>query len=61
LKNKICELQKSQKDLSKLVGVSKQSIIAIDLGKFNQSLELTSNILKAPEYDGCFYVSKKRF
>ncbi len=51
MKNRIRELRKSRKitqeDLSKLVGVSRQSIIAIESGKFNPSLELAHNISKA--------------
>ncbi|UZM98249.1 helix-turn-helix transcriptional regulator [Lysinibacillus sp. MHQ-1] len=51
MKNRIRELRKSRKitqeDLSKLVGVSRQSIIAIESGKFNPSLELAYNISKS--------------
>ncbi|HAU34746.1 MULTISPECIES: helix-turn-helix transcriptional regulator [Lysinibacillus] len=51
MKNRIRELRKSKKitqeDLSNVVGVSRQSIIAIESGKFNPSLELAYNISKA--------------
>ncbi|MBM7649937.1 putative transcriptional regulator [Bacillus ectoiniformans] len=50
MKNRIRELRKSKKitqeELSKQVGVSRQSIIAIESGKFNPSLELAYNISK---------------
>lgn len=50
MKNRIRELRKSmkitQEELSKQVGVSRQSIIAIESGKFNPSLELAYNISK---------------
>lgn len=48
MENKIREMRKqkklTQEELSKLVGVSRQSIIAIESGKFNPSLELAYNI-----------------
>jgi putative transcriptional regulator len=48
MKNRIRELRKSknitQEELSKKVGVSRQSIIAIESGKFNPSIELAYNI-----------------
>lgn len=51
MKNKIRELRKAkgitQEELSKQVGVSRQSIIAIESGKFNPSIELAYNISKA--------------
>ncbi len=51
MKNRIRELRKlkkiTQEELSKQVGVSRQSIIAIESGKFNPSLELAYNISKA--------------
>ncbi|MEY9974036.1 putative transcriptional regulator [Lysinibacillus sp. RC46] len=50
MKNRIRELRKSKKitqeELSKQVGVSRQSIIAIETGKFNPSIELAYNISK---------------
>ena len=50
MKNRIRELRKMQKmtqeDLSQLVNVSRQSIIAIESGKYNPSLELAYNIAK---------------
>lgn len=51
MKNRIRELRKlnkiTQEELSKQVGVSRQSIIAIESGKFNPSLELAYNVSKA--------------
>ena len=51
MKNRIKELRKTKKmtqeDLSKRVGVSRQSIIAIESGKYNPSIELAYNISKA--------------
>lgn len=51
MKNRIRELRKlnklTQEELSKQVGVSRQSIIAIETGKFNPSIELAYNISKA--------------
>ncbi|WDV08729.1 MULTISPECIES: helix-turn-helix transcriptional regulator [Lysinibacillus] len=51
MKNRIRELRKlkkiTQEELSRQVGVSRQSIIAIESGKFNPSLELAYNISKA--------------
>lgn len=51
MKNRIRELRKlkkiTQEELSKQVDVSQQSIIAIESGKFNPSLELAYNISKA--------------
>ncbi|MBS4174813.1 helix-turn-helix transcriptional regulator [Bacillus sp. FJAT-49736] len=48
--NRIKELRKlfsmTQEDLSKKVGVSRQSIIAIESGKYNPSLELAYKIAK---------------
>ncbi|WP_019240788.1 MULTISPECIES: helix-turn-helix transcriptional regulator [Bacillus] len=50
MKNRIRELRKNQnmtqEELAKLVNVSRQSIIAIESGKFNPSLELAYNISK---------------
>lgn len=50
LKNKIKDLRKAakmtQEDLAVKVGVSRQSIIAIESGKYNPSLELAYNISK---------------
>lgn len=50
MKNRIRELRKlkkiTQEELSKRVGVSRQSIIAIESGKFNPSIELAYNISK---------------
>lgn len=50
MKNKIRELRKlnklTQEELSKKVGVSRQSIIAVESGKYNPSLELAYNISK---------------
>lgn len=51
MKNRIKELRKAKKmtqeDLSKRVGVSRQSIIAIESGKYNPSIDLAYNISKA--------------
>lgn len=51
MKNRIRELRKlnkiTQEELSIQVGVSRQSIIAVESGKFNPSLELAYNISKA--------------
>lgn len=48
--NRIRELRKSKKmtqeRLSQLVGVSRQSIVAIESGKYNPSLELAFKIAK---------------
>lgn len=53
MKNRIRELRKmkkmTQEDLSQLVNVSRQSIIAIESGKYNPSLELAYNITKVFE------------
>lgn len=50
MKTRIREMRKTKKitqeELSKQVGVSRQSIIAIESGKFNPSLELAYNISK---------------
>lgn len=50
LKNRIKDLRKAakmtQEDLAVQVGVSRQSIIAIESGKYNPSLELAYNISK---------------
>lgn len=50
MKNRIRELRGfkkiTQEELSKQVGVSRQSIIAIESGKFNPSIELAYNISK---------------
>lgn len=50
MKNKIRELRKlnklTQEELSKKVGVSRQSIIVVESGKYNPSLELAYNISK---------------
>ncbi|HHY20572.1 MAG TPA: helix-turn-helix transcriptional regulator [Bacilli bacterium] len=50
MRNRIKDLRKvmkmTQEDLSKRVGVSRQSIIAIESGKYNPSLELAYNISK---------------
>ncbi|RIW31372.1 transcriptional regulator [Bacillus salacetis] len=50
MKNRIKELRKhskmTQEDLAIKVGVSRQSIIAIESGKYNPSLELAYNISK---------------
>jgi putative transcriptional regulator len=50
MKNRIRDLRKSkeitQEDLSKQVGVSRQSIISIENGKYNPSLELAYKISK---------------
>lgn len=48
MKNRIRELRKEQKwtqeALAKAVGVSRQSIVAIEVGKYNPSLELAFKI-----------------
>jgi len=48
MKNRIKELRAQQKwtqeELSKRVGVSRQSIVAIESGKYNPSLELAFKI-----------------
>lgn len=53
MKNRIRELRKmkkmTQEDLSQLVNVSRQSLIAIESGKYNPSLELAYNITKVFE------------
>lgn len=50
MKNRIKELRKerkmTQEDLAKRVGVSRQSIIAIESGKYHPSLELAYKIAK---------------
>lgn len=50
MKNRIRELRKeksmTQEDLSQLVGVSRQSIVAIETGKYNPSLKLAFKIAK---------------
>ncbi|MUV38726.1 putative HTH-type transcriptional regulator YgzD [Lentibacillus sp. JNUCC-1] len=50
MKNKIKALRKqhkfTQEDLSKRVGVSRQSIVAIESGKYNPSLELAFRIAR---------------
>lgn len=44
MKNKVKELRKQnnlrQEDLARLLGVSRQTVIAIENGKYNPSLEL---------------------
>jgi len=37
----------TQEDLGKLVGVTRQTIISLEQGKYNPSLELASKITKA--------------
>jgi len=53
MRNRIKDLRKAKKmtqeDLAKQVGVSRQSIIAIESGKYNPSLELAYNISKSFE------------
>lgn len=50
MKNRIRELRKeknmTQEELSQLVGVSRQSIVAIETGKYNPSLKLAFKIAK---------------
>lgn len=50
MKNRLKELRTStgltQEQLSKRVGVSRQSIVAIELGKYNPSLELAFKIAR---------------
>ncbi|MFC5559682.1 helix-turn-helix transcriptional regulator [Ureibacillus thermophilus] len=50
MKNRIRELRKAmnmtQEELSQKIGVSRQSIIAIESGKYNPSLELAYHISK---------------
>lgn len=50
MKNRIRTLRKeramTQEELSQRVGVSRQSIIAIETGKYNPSLELAYKIAK---------------
>lgn len=50
MKNRIRELRREEKitqeQLSKFVGVSRQSIVAIEKGKYNPSLELAFKIAK---------------
>lgn len=50
MKNRIKDLRKTrrltQEELSQLVGVSRQSIVAIETGKYNPSLELAFKIAK---------------
>ncbi|MBM7620026.1 putative transcriptional regulator [Bacillus tianshenii] len=51
MRNRIKDLRKARKmtqeELAIQVGVSRQSIIAIESGKYNPSLELAYNISKA--------------
>ncbi|WP_273127545.1 helix-turn-helix transcriptional regulator [Bacillus weihaiensis] len=53
MRNRMKEMRKAKKltqeDLAKQVGVSRQSIIAIESGKYKPSLELAYNISKAFE------------
>lgn len=50
MKNRIRELRKekkmTQEELSQLVGVSRQSIVAIEKGKYNPSLKLAFKIAR---------------
>ena len=50
MKNRIRELRKmknmTQEQLSQLVGVSRQSIVAIETGKYNPSLALAFKIAR---------------
>lgn len=50
MKNRIRELRKAmnmtQEELSQKIGVSRQSIIAIESGKYNPSLKLAYHISK---------------
>lgn len=50
MKNRIRELRKAgkltQEELSQRVGVSRQSIVAIEKGKYNPSLKLAFRIAK---------------
>ena len=50
MKNRMKELRErdglTQEQLSKKVGVSRQSIVAIETGKYNPSLELAFKIAK---------------
>lgn len=50
MENRIRELRKTkqmtQEQLSQLVGVSRQSIVAIETGKYNPSLKLAFKIAK---------------
>lgn len=50
MKNHIKDLRKTkqltQEELSQLVGVSRQSIVAIETGKYNPSLELAFKIAR---------------
>lgn len=50
MKNRIKELRKTkqmtQEQLSKLVGVSRQSVVAIETGKYNPSLKLAFKIAR---------------
>lgn len=50
MKNRIKDLRKAkgltQEELSQLVGVSRQSIVAIETGKYNPSLILAFNIAR---------------
>lgn len=47
MKAKRAEFGYSQKDLAKIVGVSRQTIILIEQGKYNPSLALCIKICKA--------------
>jgi len=58
MKNKIKQLRKSaglrQEDLANLIGVSRQTIIAIENNKYNPTLELAmklAKLLKTPVED----------
>jgi len=50
MKTKIKELRKkiglTQEDLAKAVGVTRQTIISLEAGKYNPSLELAWRIMK---------------
>lgn len=50
MENRIKDLRKlkqlTQEELSQLVGVSRQSIVAIETGKYNPSLKLAFKIAK---------------
>ena len=50
MKNKVEEIRKSlgekQEDLAKIVGVSRQTIISIEKGKYNPSILLAFKIAK---------------
>lgn len=63
MKTKITKLRKklklTQEQLAKKVNVTRQTIISLEQGKYNPSLELASkisNVLKAKKIEDVFFV-----